>query len=183
MRPTSAGCCCGLGRTERWGFCCSRRAICTGRQGAGRGERRRRERGARWRRAYVAPHALRLPCITRRRTVDIASIADRFMGLRAFVFARASAHCGRLYGRPDSGRALRPADSFRFRQKTQDNQTSRAVARRALGPGSRCRGEHTLARADGHRPEFGRLVHPRLYLINALVFGAADWRQRLTSDG
>jgi len=38
------------------------------------------------------------------------------------------------------------------RKATQDNLTPSLVGRRALGPRSRCRGEHTLAKADGYRP-------------------------------
>ena len=51
--------------------------------------------------------------------------------------------------------ALQAGGSVHSREATQDNQTPGWSSRRALGPRSRCRGEHTLATADGYRPGSG----------------------------
>jgi hypothetical protein len=65
-----------------------------------------------------------------------------------------SAYCGRVpwaFGLTE--RVLQAGgDHCLSRKATQDNLTPSQFGRRALGPRSRCRGEHTLATADGYRP-------------------------------
>jgi len=72
-------------------------------------------------------------------------------------------------------RLFRPVASCHSREATQDNLTPGWFSRRALGPRSRCRGEHTLATADGYRPGSG------VWSTRVCISGIAHSRRRRRS--
>ena len=136
-------------------------------------------------RPVLAPHArgTRSRARAARRAVDMRQRADKFMGLR--VFARVP--CIRLTAADTMGVRRRTGSQAGgpgpLPTRTQDNLTSSASCSARLG-------SPLALQRRAHPGESGwiparawALVHPRLYLINALVFGAADRRQRLTPDG
>ena len=114
--------------------------------------------------------------------VDSGRISNKFQWLRVIF----SAHCGRtLWAIGLTSAAVEALQAGGVtplpRSNAGQSDVERKVARRALGPRSRCRGEHTLATADGYRPGSGAWS-TRVCISGNCAFSLAHEPHRAATD-